>query len=144
VSLKLEPGLISDQLLPGSYVVSVSGSSGEEAIPPEVKMVTLAAPAEGVVRRAFASASASGSPRASLHGPQAFVHFIFATTPTSKQSSSIAWYEPNGKLLGVAKKSAAPTVTSSISSTSNLPAGTWHAELRVGHKVVESLAIPIR
>jgi hypothetical protein len=144
VALKLEPGLVAGELLPGGYVVSVAGSSGDLTIPPEVKAVTLPAPADGVVQRAFASASANGSPKASLHGSQAFAHFVFAAAPTSKRSLSIAWYEPNGKLLGVAKKAAGLTITSSISSESNLPPGTWRADLRLGNKVVETLLVPVR
>jgi hypothetical protein len=59
--------------------------------------------------------------------------------PTANEELSVAWYRPGGKLLGVATKSSAPVVTSSISSKVPLPTGTWRVDLRAGNTVVKSI-----
>jgi hypothetical protein len=148
LTLKLEPGLLARgaELLPGGFVISISGSSGKLVVPTQVKTVTLPAPPEGVVDRAFASASENGRPATSLQakGRKAVVTFEFQTLPQSKAPITIAWFRPDGKLLGVANKAASPTVSSSISSPAPLPTGTWHAELRAGSKVVKNVLIHVQ
>ena len=51
---------------------------------------------------------------------------------------------PNGKLLGTAKKSSGPKVTSSIQSNGPLPTGAWRVDLRAGSTIVKSVAIQVR
>ncbi len=142
VALKLDPGL---NLLPGGFVVSISGKSGSLTVPPQVKTLSLLAPPGGIVGRAFASSSEHGAPVSSLHSAkQAFVTFAFQAPPKSNQKLTVSWFEPNGKLLGTASKPSGPTVTSSIKSNAVLPSGAWRAELRSGRTLVKSLAINIR
>ncbi|HEY4348565.1 MAG TPA: hypothetical protein VGM80_13335 [Gaiellaceae bacterium] len=143
LTLKLEPGL---QLLPGGFVITISGHSGSLVVPPQVKTLSLPAPAEGVVDRAFASAFANSHPAATLHasGRAAFVHFEFQSQPRSGKQLTVAWYRPNGQLLGVAPKARAADVTSSISSGENLPPGVWHVDLRVGSTLVKRIEIQVK
>jgi hypothetical protein len=147
LSIKLLPGLLADgaPLLPGGFVVSIGGHSGKLVVPTQVHTIALAAPPQGVVSQAFASASPGGSPEASIPagGKSAFVHFVFQTLPTANQKLSVAWYRPGGKLLGVATKSSGPVVTSSISSKTPLPAGTWRVDLRAGNTVVKSIPLVV-
>ena len=142
LALKLDPGL---GLLPGGFVVTISGKSGKLTVPPQVKTLTLPAPAGGVVYRAFASSSPNGPPTGTLRkSKQAFVTFDFGAQPKSGRPLTIAWFMPNGKLLGTAKKPSAPKVTSSIQSNAPLPAGSWHVDLRSGSTIVKSVAITVR
>ena len=125
--------------------MTISGKSGRLTVPPQVKTLTLPVPLGGVVERAFASSSPNGRPTATLHrSKQAFVTFDFGAEPKSGQALTIAWFMPNGKLLGTAKKPSAPTVTSSIQSNAPLPTGSWHVDLRAGNTVVKSVAITVR
>jgi hypothetical protein len=141
LTLKLGPGL-----LPGGFVVTLGGRSGSLVVPTQVKTVSLKAPREGVVSRAFASTSEGGGPVAVIHASsdRAYVHFDFAAQPSGGAALSVAWYQPGGKLLGVAQKSNRPDVTSAISSASPLPKGTWRVELRAGQTVVKSLAMRVQ
>jgi hypothetical protein len=140
LTLKLGPGL-----LPGGFVVTLGGRSGSLVVPTQVKTVSLNGPREGVVSRAFASSSESGGPTAVIHASadRAYVHFVFAAQPAGGARLSVAWYRPDGKLLGVAQKPNRPDVTSAISSGSPLPKGTWRVDLRAGTTVVKSLAVHV-
>jgi Divergent InlB B-repeat domain len=148
LSIKLLPGLLADgqPLLPGSFVVALGGRSGKLQVPTQLTTITLTSPPQGVVSKAFASSSARGGPSPTIPASKgsAFVHFVFQTQPVGKQPITVAWYRPGGKLLGVATKSNAPEVTSSISSKTPLPAGTWRVELRAGSKVVKSIPIVVK
>jgi hypothetical protein len=141
LALKLDPGL---GLLPGGFVVSISGKAGNLIVPPQLKTLALLGPPGGVVGRAFASSSANGAPAAKLHKPkQAFVTFDFQAQPRPGQKLTISWFEPNGKLLGTASKPGSPIVTSSIRSNAPLPSGAWHVELRSGGTLVKSVAVDV-
>jgi hypothetical protein len=114
-------------------------------VPTQVQEITLTGPPTGVIGKAFASSSAGGGPAASVPASRksVFVHFVFQSLPTGKQPITVAWYRPGGKLLGVANKSTAPTVESSISSKSALPKGTYRVDLRAGSTVVKSVNINV-
>jgi hypothetical protein len=141
LALKLDPGL---KLLPGGFVVAISGKSGNLTVPPQVKTLSLPAPPGGVVGRAFASSSEHGAPSSKLHSPkQAFVTFDFQAQPKAGHNLTISWFEPNGKLLGTASKPSGSTITSSIKSNSALPRGAWRVELRSGGTLVKSVAINV-
>jgi hypothetical protein len=148
LSVKLLPGLLADgqPLLPGGFVVSISGHSGKAVVPPQLRTITLTPPPQGVVGRAFASSSAGGGAESTIpaSSKSAFVHFVFQSLPSAGQKLTVAWYRPGGKLLGVATKSSAPTVTTSISSKAPLPAGNWRVDLRAGDTVVKSIPIVVR
>ncbi len=142
VALKLDPGL---GLLPGGFVVSISGKSGKLTVPAQIKTLSLLAPPGGVAGRAFASSSATGAPSSKLHSPkQAFVTFDFQTQPRSNQKLTISWFEPSGKLLGTVTKPSGRTVTSSIKSNAALPRGAWRVELRSGGTLVKSVAVDVQ
>src|SRR5262249_13544762 len=148
LSIKLLPGLLADgqPLLPGGFVVSIGGHSGKLVVPTQLRTITLSAPPQGIVDKAFASSSAGGAPESTIPAVQksAFVHFVFESLPSTTQKLTVAWYRPGGKLLGVATKSNAPTVTSSISSPAPLPTGLWRVDLRPGNTVLKRVPITVR
>jgi hypothetical protein len=141
LTLKLGPGLV-----PGGFVVTLGGRSGGLVVPTQVRTVSLQAPREGVVSRAFASTSESGGPVAVIDASsdRAYVHFVFAAQPSGSAALSVAWYQPDGRLLGVAQKPNRPDVTSAISSGSPLPKGRWRVDLRAGTTVVKTLVVHVR
>lgn len=147
VSLKIEPGLLGDglPLLPGGFVVTLGGKSGTFVVPTQTKTLLLSAPPQGVVVRAFASASQTGQPSASIRssGHQAFVHFMFQTQPSARTPLSVAWYAPGGKLAGVVKESNQPDIVSWVKAHSALPKGTWRVDLRAGSTVVKSVSVQV-
>jgi hypothetical protein len=56
---------------------------------------------------------------------------------------SVAWYRPNGKLIGSVRKSNRPEIVSSLGAPAGIPNGMWFAVLRAGSKVVTRLAVSI-
>jgi hypothetical protein len=132
-------------ILPGGFVVSATGSSRGLSLPFQLRPTVIPAPRAGVVRHAFASATEDGPgtarlPRAST---EAWAHFRFATQPSSHLRLRVTWYLPNGRRLGSAAKSNRPEITSWVRSSSVLPGGRWHAELRAGNTIVSRLTVRI-
>jgi Divergent InlB B-repeat domain len=147
LSLRLAPGTQGDgePLLPGAFVVSIGGHSGSLVVPTEVRTVTLPAPPHGVALTAFASSTAHGSPAPTIPAAagRVFVHFVFGSQPDPDVPVSVAWYSPDGKLLGVAPKTNRRDVDSSITSGGQLPKGTWRADLRAGGAVVDTVTVQV-
>jgi hypothetical protein len=150
LAAKLLPGTLANgaHLFPGGFMVSLTGTSGRLKMPLQIQTVTLPAPPEGVVRKSYPSAAKGTRPVNSIpaSGHQAYANFIFQTQPVRGKIVTVRWYWPNGKLLGVIKKSNRPTITSSIGvpTTSSLPRGNWVAELRAGSKIVQRLLVRVR
>jgi hypothetical protein len=145
-SLSLAPGLLprGARVLPGGFVVTLTGRSGGLPVGFQLRTAVLAAPPEGVVRNAFVSSSETGTPKGlSAGATQAFAHFVFAAQPAAGQSLTVSWYRPDGSLLGSAQKSNRPRIFSFIKSGSPLPSGVWRAELKAGAKLVRVLRVRI-
>ena len=145
--LNLAPGRLARgaRLFPGGFVVSLVGRGRGIALPLQVRTIALAAPTEGVVRAAFASATEQGPPAVSLPAgsKQAWARFRFEVQPRAGQSVSVRWYFPDGRLLGTAPKSNRPEVSSSIRSEAALPTGAWRAELVAGSRIVQRLSVRV-
>jgi hypothetical protein len=133
------------QLLPGGFVVSVTGSSHGLSLPFQLRPTVIPAPRAGVVRRAFASAAANGPGTARLPraATEAWAHFRFATQPSVRLHLLVAWHDPNGRLVGSIAKSNRPEIVSFVKLPSGLPSGRWIAELRAGKTVVSRLTVRI-
>ena len=147
VSLNVAPGKFpaGAALYPGTYVVAIAGKSGKGTIPTQVKPVTLTAPATGVVSKAFASGSEHGSAAESLkHAKRIWAHFSYQTQPGAKLPITVAWYAPDGRLIGAAHEPNRPEVVSHLGmTTGTLPGGTWRADLRSGTTVVKSVTVQV-
>jgi uncharacterized repeat protein (TIGR01451 family) len=147
-SPKLLPSLLprGARMLPGGFVVSLTGSTSGARLPLQLRTVVLPSPPEGVVRRAYASRTSGGAPSSTLGGgsTEAWANFVFAVQPAAGRAISVRWYRPDGRLLGVAKKSNRPVITSFIRSRPALPKGAWRADLVVGQTVVQRLSIRVR
>lgn len=132
-------------VLPGGFVVSVRGSSGTSSLPFQLRPIVVPAPLEGVVRQAFASTVEDGPPTVRLPrgATQAWAQFRLATQPSTRLRLTVAWYWPNGRLLGTVEKANRPGISSVLRLSSGLPRGRWVAELRAGAKVVKRLTVRI-
>jgi hypothetical protein len=134
------------RILPGGFVIGLSGRSGEVPVSPQVTTAILAAPRQGVVARAFASTSQNGSPSslvpAGAH--QLWAHFVFQAQPAPSVTLTVAWYSPSGRLVGIAKKSDRPAIISSVRSGRSIPAGMWRVELVADGVALERLDIHVR
>jgi hypothetical protein len=125
--------------------VSLSGAVGSTPLPFQLRPIIVPAPPEGVVRQAFATTVAAGPPTARLpaSSTRAYAYFRFATQPASGRPLTVAWYWPDGRLLGTVQKSNRPEVVTHLESSVPIDRGTWVAELRAGSQIVQRLAVPI-
>jgi uncharacterized repeat protein (TIGR02543 family) len=132
-------------LLPGGFVVSLRGKAGGARVPLQVQTLTLPAPGEGVVRTSFVTPSQTGARtlRLPAGAKEAWAHFQFETQPRGSLPLSVAWYRPDGSLLGSVQKSNRPEVFSFVRTNAALTTGAWVAELRAGGRVVKRLSVRV-
>ncbi len=135
------------RLLPGSYVVDVTPdpASGFAA---QHFPVTLKAPPEGVVSRAWASRTLGGAAVAHLPGRASvvYVNFRLVARPNPSLALTLACYRPGGKLVATpSRKPATAVVVGGLRTQAGtpLPSGRWRCVLRAGPTVVKRLAFDI-
>lgn len=119
-------------LLPGRYRLELlTGTERDTA------NLTLAAPKQGVTDRAFISALRGGPPatRLSARRHQLWARFRFASLPT-RGAVTVRWFGPGGAVGRAVGKPRERTVDGFVNAGSNLPAGAWRCELRVGGVLV--------
>jgi len=131
-------------LLPGGFVVSLTGRARGRAVPPQVRTVAVPAPPEGVIRRAYASSAHGGAPATRFqHGVQElWATFDLAAQPIASPVT-VSWYQ-GGKLLGTRTKSNRPAIETGIRAAAGLPAARYRVDLSAGGRVVGSLSIAVR
>jgi hypothetical protein len=132
-------------VLPGAFVVSLTGRSGGKPVLLQLRAVMLGAPAEGVVRRAFQTDSEDGPPATSVpYGPtQIWAHYLFAAQPQAGRKLTVTWYRPDGRLIGTIPKPNRPVVWSWLRSNYPIPRGIWRAELHAGGRLVKVLGVRV-
>jgi hypothetical protein len=132
-------------LLPGRYLLHVGGTSGGEEVPAVHGDFGVAAPEEGVVDRAFVSATRGGPPALTLSGPvhELWARFRFAARPRAPLVT-ILWIGPSGRIVAGVIKPYARTVESFIESARPVQRGTWQAVLKVERKAVKRVFVRIR
>jgi hypothetical protein len=119
-------------LLPGGFVVVLTGRVGAVALPQTLRTVVLPPPSEGVVRRAFTTLTNDGKPAKSVRfGTQsAYTTFVFAAQPRRGEHLSVRWFGANGKAIGTQPESNRPTVQTGITTLKGpLPQGRYRVEL---------------
>jgi hypothetical protein len=133
-------------LSPGGFVIALTGTSGGQALPLQLRTVVLAAPPEGIVGEAFVSRKQHGRPIAYVPAAarEVWATFVFEAPPRAGRPIVIRWYRPNGKLLGEVRKPAnRARVSSFLRGRTRLPTGAWRAELRVGQAIVKQLRVQV-
>jgi hypothetical protein len=127
------------RLVPGGYVVSLSGTSGRARLPLQLRAVSLPAPPEGVVRAAYLSTSRGGPAARSIPADthELWATFEFAAQPTATPLE-VSWYQ-DGRLVGTRTKSNRPSVETGIRAPAGLPAGSYRVVLSAGGRIAEEL-----
>jgi TolB protein len=132
---------LSPKLLPGKHTLRLSGAGLATAL----RTITIKAPREGVVSRAFVSAILNGPAARSLRGKsRIFAHFRFAARPKKGLKLTTTWLRPGGGAVNSDAKGFSAVVTSFVASSRPLPAGTWRCELRAGGTLVAVAAVRLR
>lgn len=132
-------------VLPGVLVVRVTGVSSGADLPQAEHSVSVGAPPEGVVARAYASTKRGGPPVLSVSGEvkELWARFQFAARPKGK-SVTVYWVTPSGQVVGSAVKPYSPRIDSFVGSAASLQNGVWRAVLKVGGKVVKRVAVRVK
>jgi hypothetical protein len=147
VSARLRSGRLRGgaRLFPGGFVLSLRGNAGRLRLPLQMRTLTVPAPAHGVVRTAFASTAAEGTPMTRLPGGsrQAWANFRFETQPSMSTPITVTWRQPNGTVIGTRSKSNRPVITTGIGSPTGIPAGVWRVELRAGGRLIRTLGVQV-
>jgi hypothetical protein len=135
-------------ILPGPYTVRLRelGTAAVTALPERGAQVRLAAPAEGVVRRAFIARARRGAAVLSLHPTRRiWAYFSFAARPQGRRVITVTWLK-GGKLLARPEgKPFARTIESSLGNGGqDIPPGRYRCVLRAGRTVVAVAAVRIR
>jgi uncharacterized repeat protein (TIGR02543 family) len=133
------------KLFPGGFTVALTGRAGRLKLPLQMQTVSIPAPAEGVVRKAFKSKTQNGAAvtRFAAGTKRAWANFRFETQPLRNQKLYVRWYFPDGRLVGQVEKSNRPVVSSYLALETGLQSGLWVAELRTGKRVIQRLSLRV-
>src|SRR5262249_47773604 len=112
-------------LRPGGFVVVLRGHAGRVRLPLEVRTLSVGAPPEGVVGKAYASMTRGGraGKRVPAGAKEAWAVFQFAAQPRGLPITA-RWYQPNGQLLGSIDETNRPTIQTGITARSRKVFGT--------------------
>ncbi len=137
--------VLSPRLAPGPLRVRLRevGTPPGPALTDAVAAARLAAPPEGVVRRAFVSGLQNGPAARGLSARRRiFAHFVFSARPAKGRRITVTWTRDDRVAGGATRKAFAPTVVAFIGGSSGrLPAGLYRATLRAGGTVVATTAV---
>jgi hypothetical protein len=129
---------LPNRLLPKVYRLTISGTSADGPIKPVSRDVTLPAPPEGVVDRAWASKTKNGPPINTIPGSptEVWAHFHFVVPPKSRKVRN-RWYSPNFRWYGEKKnKPWTPTIHTRLAAA-KLDKGVWFAYMFSENRVVK-------
>jgi hypothetical protein len=129
---------LPNRLLPKVYRLTVSGTSGDGQIKPVHKDVTLPAPPEGIVDRAWASKTKNGRPVKTIPGSptEVWAHFHFVVPPKSRKVRN-RWYSPNFRWWGEKKNKPWTATVHTRLAAAKLDKGVWFAYMFSENRVVK-------
>ena len=135
---------LAPRTAPGSYVLRLVGTTGNQNAVERESPVVLEAPPEGVVDKAAISLAKGGPSTTSVKSPQKalWVRFHFLALPKGGKVK-IVWRTPSLKSVGAVTKPASATIDSSLASAAPLARGRWYAVLNVNGVVVKRVAVRI-
>lgn len=142
-------------LLPGPFLLRVTGASDGAPLAEVDRIVRLPAPREGIVRQVDVSASKDGPPigpddslPAGAH--ELVVRFHFAVMPKQtcshhvcKPRMTATTYSPGDTSQFATRLKRARVVTAGVGSSAALASGTWKVVLRVGGIPVKTALVRI-
>jgi hypothetical protein len=140
----LQPGsyggtlTLPNRLLPKVYRLTVSGTSANGPIAPVHRDVTLPAPPEGIVDRAWASRTKNGKPVTTIPGnpTEVWAHFHFVVPPKSRRVRN-RWYSPNFRWWGEKKNKPWTPIVHTRLAAAKLDKGVWFAYMFSENRVVK-------
>ncbi|MGH3137518.1 MAG: hypothetical protein ACRDPV_13620 [Gaiellaceae bacterium] len=140
ISLRLPVGV-----LPGAHTATVGGTSGGERLLDVARSIEIAAPASGIVSRAWVSTSVTGPAKARVprDTSKLFARFEFAVRPAAGQRLVATWTAPSGRIALRQPVSSARVVTSRLSSHAALIPGRWQCRLVAGSTVLAVATIRV-
>ena len=137
-------------LLPGPYVLEVTAIGSPTELSRQTLPVEVRAPAEGVVRTAWASATVGGPPMERIPATNAIVwaHFRFAALPRGGRVLATQWYV-NGRPPRSPPKRKPPRALVIAYAEPGvegepLPRGRYECVLRAGRIVVKRVSVRVR
>jgi hypothetical protein len=163
---------LPETLLPGGYLLRISGTSDGFPLEPQSLPLTLTAPKEGIVRQVEFSESPKGAAVTSLPAGASglFARFHYAVRPKTtcarkpilepitqsggkvtrkrvvkvvcRPSITISWIGPGGARLAAVQRKNAPVLTGGF-TTSPIASGIWTAVLRVGTVIAKTASIQV-
>jgi hypothetical protein len=135
-------------LLPGSYLLRVRDVGGATPKLAAIERpITLAAPREGVVARAWISTSIGGTPRRTIaKGPGIlFANVRFAALPARGLPRRVTWYWSGmSRAIETTAFPRALRVTRFVRRGGPLPSGSYRAELTAGGRLIAVVRARIR
>lgn len=136
-------------LTPGAYALDVTAVGSPTALTPQKLPLRLAAPPEGVVAEAWASATVEGPPLERIPSTNALVwaHFEFATLPRPDRRLATTWYV-NGKrppgVVAKPKSRRSPVIAwLGPPPGATFPRGTYMCVLTAGTTVVKRVTFRV-
>jgi hypothetical protein len=131
---------------PGTYKLRITGTVSGAQIAPKELTLTLAAPKEGVVSKAWISAFGGSAPVARLPASAigATAHFVFAANPFKGSNVTATWFRNKKKFFGPVGKPRTKNVTSFVGvSGGHLPGGFYTCVLKARGIVVKQVGIQV-
>jgi PKD repeat protein len=132
------------RLLPGRYLVRLTGTSNGAAIVPATRTITVPAPKEGVVSSAFLTPRKNGQPRTSVAGFQSslFAYITFASRP--KGAVQVAWFGPKGERYASSGPYRGKRLEFYYKLKTGLSHGTWRVVVSSRGRISATLAIKLK
>jgi hypothetical protein len=137
---------LPNRLLPGTYRLSIDGTSNGVGLTAVTRDLVNPTPAEGIVDKAWAASRPKGPPVFTVKGPrtQLWAYFHFVVPPKSTKLR-VGWHSPSFRWYGQATKPYTPTFASHVATAGGLPLerGVWFVYLWSGSKVVKRARVRI-
>jgi hypothetical protein len=139
VSLRLPP-----RLLPGRYLVRLSGTSGGAAIQVATSSFNVPRPKEGVVAVAFLTSRKNGQPRTSIAGLQTslFAYISYASPP--RGGVQVRWFGPKGERGATSGPYRRKRLEFYLRAPRGLSHGTWRAQVLSRGRIAYQLRITVK
>jgi hypothetical protein len=132
------------RVLPSVYAVRVYGTSGGEKLTAAEKQVTVPAPAEGIIDKAWTTTTRGGPPMKRISRPRTIMwaHFHFLVPPKSGRIKAY-WYSPSFKYLGVVNRKYRESFDTFVRVPTGIESGNWWVFIRSGNRIAIRVALRV-
>jgi hypothetical protein len=132
------------RVLPGAYALRVYGTSGGDKLTAVEKQVTVPAPPEGIVDKAWTTTTRGGPPMKRISRPRTIMwaHFHFLVPPKSGRIKAY-WYSPSFKYLGVVNRKYRESFDTFVRVPAGIEPGNWWVFIRSGNRIAMRVALRV-